>query len=161
VAPNVQPPQAPNERINGERVDTLSSIPLAMSVMVPLLERRVDDAWEAVEKLVASDQSSEAMRAISLLLWALLDNGARAAGDDPVALLQEGASAWMQYAELGSGREVVDISAIRELVQEPCALCSHTAVQHDAAWTLWEYGRQTDGACLEEVCACHGFESRV
>ena len=144
-----------------QRVDTLSSVPLAMSVMVPLLERRVDDAWEAVARLVVNGQSDEAIRAVALLLWALLDNGARAAGDDPIALLQEGAQAWMQYAQLGEGKEVVDVTTMRQLVNEPCGLCTHAAVQHDAAWTLWEYGSQTDGVCLEETCACQGFESRV
>jgi hypothetical protein len=161
TAPVEQQSQTADSRPPGSRVDTLSSIPLATAVMIPLLERRVDDAWEAVERLVANGQSDEALRAVSLLLWALLDNGARAAGDDPVALLQEGAEAWLQYAELGNGGDVVGIPEIRRLINEPCGLCAHTAVEHDAAWTLWEYGRQTDGACLVETCACDGFESKV
>lgn len=156
-----QSPESPRTESRKVRVDTLSSVPLATEVMVPLMEKRVDDAWEAVERLVANNQSDEAMRALALLLWSSIDNAAHQSGADSVEVLRQGASAWAQYADLGAGMEIADVQTIRRLVNEPCGLCRHKAVQHDAAWTLWEFGHQTDGNCLVPQCACEGFQSQA
>jgi hypothetical protein len=156
-----QRPESPQTSSRKVRVDTLTSVPLATEVMVPLMEKRVDDAWEAVERLVANNQSDEAMRALALLLWSSIDTAAHSSGADAVEVLRQGASAWAQYADIGKDMEIADVQTIRRLVNEPCGICGHKAVQHDAAWTLWEFGHQTDGNCLVPECACEGFESRA
>ena len=136
------------------------NVPFVIEMLTPLLYGRSDEAWELLERLKAEGRTDGLIRALSLLLFTLVDRIGREGEGGPMAVLQDGAaywSEWSQWAEEQPDLLEVDVATLRSMSEQLCG-CGHPAHRHGRySWALRDVGIQTDSPCDARLCICEGF----